>query len=492
MYIEPNSEILILKNVPLNNNYQDTIYFSSKSAQENYFKSKAKFTENNQTYQRVQKGVVRVGRKAENLYDCNYIMFRNTSFGDKWFYGFITSVEYVNNGMSMLNFEIDVLQTWMFDFELRECWVERQHTSTDVAGEHTVPESVDTGDYVTGLEFGTDYFNSYSVVIGYVQAEGSGSISGTYISGQYSGVLYEIMPCNSVEEAVAISTFLSNFTDTGTNDNVVCVLYVPTAFVSDSANPISFTVSGGARPTTLDGYTPRNKKLLSFPFTALYVHNGDGNSALLQYEQFSDPENTQFKISSYMGTAPEIICTPNNYKNETLALDDKIGISNFPQCAYAIDSYRAWLAMNSGQQTLDAAKNFATRDISTIAFGAWQNMVNATKAAIQPDHAKGVQSGNAMVSNRLLNFYFAQKTIKKEYAKIIDDYFDRYGYAIERNLVPHTHTRPHWNYVKTRGCNAVGSVPADDMSKICSIHDAGITYWMDGSEVGNYSLDNSV
>ena len=33
---------------------------------------------------------------------------------------------------------------------------------------------------------------------------------------------------------------------------------------------------------------------------------------------------------------------------------------------------------------------------------------------------------------------------------------------------------------------------SDDMSKICSIYDNGITWWKNGSEVGNYSLNNTV
>lgn len=48
-----------------------------------------------------------VGINAENLYDCNYIMFQNASFGTKWFYAFITSVAYENNETSRITMEID-------------------------------------------------------------------------------------------------------------------------------------------------------------------------------------------------------------------------------------------------------------------------------------------------------------------------------------------------------------------------------------------------
>ena len=44
----------------------------------------------------------------------------------------------------------------------------------------------------------------------------------------------------------------------------------------------------------------------------------------------------------------------------------------------------------------------------------------------------------------------------------------------------------------TNGCVLKGNAPADDIRKICSIYDDGITFWKNPSEVGNYSLDNSL
>ena len=75
---------------------------------------------------------------------------------------------------------------------------------------------------------------------------------------------------------------------------------------------------------------------------------------------------------------------------------------------------------------------------------------------------------------------------------MIDDYFSMFGYSVRRIKKPNRFTRPHWNYVKTIGATITGSVPADDMRKICQIYDAGITFWKRGSEVGRYDLDNSV
>ena len=138
MYIEPNTVIRILHNCPLDKTYDHTIYFSSENAQISYFQGLTKYTFTEQTYQRVQRGKARVQRKAEDLYDCNYMMFQNSSFGNKWFYAFITSVEYVNNITSEISFEIDVMQTWFFDYTLEDCFVEREHSVTDNIGDNLV------------------------------------------------------------------------------------------------------------------------------------------------------------------------------------------------------------------------------------------------------------------------------------------------------------------------------------------------------------------
>ena len=96
--IQPDSTILIFHGMPLDNNYEHTLYFSSKGQQYSWFSSannvhlKHTFTQN--TYQRVNSGVFKAHIKADELYDCNYMAFKNTAYGSKWFFAFINSVEY--------------------------------------------------------------------------------------------------------------------------------------------------------------------------------------------------------------------------------------------------------------------------------------------------------------------------------------------------------------------------------------------------------------
>ena len=100
--------------------------------------------------------MAKIATAVDFLWDCNYMMFQNTTYGDKWFYAFITSVEYHNNNCSIIHFEIDVMQTWHFNYSVDQCFVEREHPVTDQIGEHYEPENVDTGEYVFN-DFGKMY-----------------------------------------------------------------------------------------------------------------------------------------------------------------------------------------------------------------------------------------------------------------------------------------------------------------------------------------------
>ena len=180
MYIEPNTVIRLLKNCPLDTTYEHTIYFESDSAQISYFQSLTKYTMTNQSYQRVQRGKMRVAYKAEDLYDCNYLMFQNSSFGNKWFYAFIKSVEYVNNATSEIEFEIDVMQTWFFNYDLEMCFVEREHSATDNIGENLVPENLETGEYVSDDFDASGVLGNKSIVVASTFDEEYNNISGAY------------------------------------------------------------------------------------------------------------------------------------------------------------------------------------------------------------------------------------------------------------------------------------------------------------------------
>ena len=106
-------------------------------------------------------------------------------------------------------------------------------------------------------------------------------------------------------------------------------------------------------------------------------------------------------------------------------------------------------------------------------------------------HAGGSADGSLEIAMQKKDFIGYQYFVNPKNAKIIDDFFNCYGYATHRVKVPNRNVRPHWTYVKTIDINLESNAPADDTNKIASIYDKGITFWRNASEVGRYDLDNS-
>ena len=165
MYIQPNTNIILLKGVPLDNTYTDTIYFADATAQYNHFISYTNMMFPAQSYQRVNKGTLRLQVTADNIYDYNYLMFRNASYGQKWFYAFINKVNYINDNTSEIEYELDVIQTWLFEAVLEPSYVEREHSATDVVGENIASEPINIGGTKCHKVEDTDWFNDYVAVV---------------------------------------------------------------------------------------------------------------------------------------------------------------------------------------------------------------------------------------------------------------------------------------------------------------------------------------
>lgn len=526
MYIAPNTDIKILKNVPLDVTYEHTIYFTSLSQQTEYFSSKCKHPFSNQSYQRVKNNRMRINKKAEDLYDCNYLMFKNTSFGNKWFYAFIKSVEYVNNEVSEIEFEIDVLQTWFFDYTLKECFVVREHTRTDEIGDNIVAENVSLGEYIySDYKPLTTLTTDMCVCVAIVDNDKE-SVSGQLYDGVYGGCELWVYNSNDVN---AINDKIGEYIQA--IDSIVSVYMIPKMLVGevDSGGKKLSYAQGGVSNTiscdaidgteTFDGYKPKNMKMYTYPYNYFNLDNASGSSLSLRYE-FFDNLKPVIKINGGVTQPISLIARPCSYKNVpsynaiggyTQLTTESITLENYPTCSWNADYYKAWLAQNSAPLIFGGLANLATIGAgammtsvpilgsviggTTMAKGV-SGITNQLKSLYAPsisaDICRGnTANGNTNVATGMQHFYCARVHVTKEYAMIIDDYFTKYGYAINRLKVPSRTNRGHWNYVKTNDCVIVGSVPSDDMRKICGIYDNGITFWKNGNEIGDYSLDNS-
>ena len=111
-----------------------------------------------------------------------------------------------------------------------------------------------------------------------------------------------------------------------------------------------------------------------------------------------------------------------------------------------------------------------------------------------PDSAVGLASGGDINFAKGMNtFYFYHYSIKKEFAEMIDNYFEMYGYKVNSLEVPSLHTRTYWNYLKVLDPNIEGAnIPETDINKFKRQLQAGITFWHDSTHFRDYSQTNSV
>ena len=79
-YIYPNTDIVLCRDVPLDDTYVNTLTFANQSSQQSYFLNKAYKTLQNNSYQRTMDGTLRIQCSMSEAMLCNYLYFRNVSF----------------------------------------------------------------------------------------------------------------------------------------------------------------------------------------------------------------------------------------------------------------------------------------------------------------------------------------------------------------------------------------------------------------------------
>jgi len=110
---------------------------------------------------------------------------------------------------------------------------------------------------------------------------------------------------------------------------------------------------------------------------------------------------------------------------------------------------------------------------------------------VVPNSLQGSTSLTAFFGESGWTCDFHDKSIKSEVAKTIDDFFTMFGYKVAVLKTPQFTSRLNWNYIKTVGANIFGNVPNNDLVKIRSIFDRGLTFWHNDN-VGNYGRSNGI
>ena len=559
-----------LLNVPLEDDMKNTLYFASANAQQSYFNSMIGKTYLNVSYQSETR-TFRCKDEIDTIRQYNYIMWQNPAFSNKWFYAFIKKMEFVSTGLTDVVFEVDPLQTYMFDITIKPSFVEREHTNNDTVGANTYPEGLELGEMTTNgptQDFGISGSGFVTVVdVSMMENPGTNqTLSYSFdppfhydlrpaVNGIPSGIIHIIIglssgsnPRRDLDKVISVYDYAGlgdaiincyilpkNIIDsTYTYQNLTIVgKSTPTdpnpksanhlAILAETYNQNDIGTTSFTKPTSVNGYIPRNKKVLTYPFCYFNISNNAGTSISYRYEDFS---SVSFKTEATFCPGGNVKTIPQNYKNisnSSNAYDYSITGAKYPIIAWNSDSYTNWLTQNAINMEVQTKREVVGAGVDIVGSAlrgaimggiggaglgigvglatggaslynlAKEQMLAKTQANLTPDQVRGnINCGDIVWSKMRSKFTYIPMSIKSEYAQICDNYFDVFGYQVNRLKVPNTNHRQNWWYTKTINANIIGNVPNDEMNKIKGAYNNGLTFWKNPSNFLNYSVSNGI
>lgn len=148
----PNGYIDLYNNVPLTASYEHTIDFKDRIEQQVYFNRFIKLLLDNYTYIRKEREYIAVELPLSVLDDVNYLRFRSSDNDQRVYYAFVTDKVYVNPTTSYVYYTIDVLQTYMFDYQWRASYIAQGHVDRWTPDQKPIYSKTDEG-----LDYGNEY-----------------------------------------------------------------------------------------------------------------------------------------------------------------------------------------------------------------------------------------------------------------------------------------------------------------------------------------------
>ena len=372
------------------------------------------------------------------------------------------------------------------------------------------------------------------------------------VNGVPTTVAYLLCDNNNFNK---IMNTIQNVTDYNYSEQVLCAFTVPKFAVQDFLtnenqlplyNATVYCLANGtsgtnfiqsiitktlnSRPSSIDGYTPKNKKLLTYPYLYLGFNPSNGSSKIFRYENFANGTPV-FNLISEVNPDPSVIFIPQNYRGVQNNLNDKVSLNGYPQLSTRTDYFNSWLAQNSSLLAVQMQQeefnykvnavrsgvnalgglvgNAMSGDVSGALTGAVNSGIDIASNDVNhefyiqtmlaqveqqqmiPDKASLGSSNATLVGYGYIdNDIFTRFSIKSQFAERIDKFFDMYGYLTNEVKVPNLNNRPNWNYVKTIGANIIADIPQNDLQTLKNLFDSGITLWHNTNTFLDYSQNN--
>jgi hypothetical protein len=358
------TNIRLLSGIPFSNDYKHTRWFDNVNEQTSWFLNQnVTYSMTQYNYQRIEGyGMIKVDKSIDDLWGTNYVMFQNASYNNKWFYGFVTKLEYIQRNCTYVYFQIDVLQTWMFNMNFKPSYVVREHCPLWNVDGTPIINTIDEG-----LNYGTEYdivsvdnIRPYSDIFFLVMVAKSAMHDSNNIDPTLNGVpqplSYYVHPFKLDGTLPNIMVGATGLNATGIID-VLKALMTQTKSVTDIVSLyvteyIGFNASYDGSIITFDSthftavtvgtvntiyvnslpqYSPINKtlsnkysgytsqtesKLMMHPYTVLTLDDFKGNRVDIKNE-YINGNDISVSIKGSIGTSNKVTYTLDNYLQDS-------------------------------------------------------------------------------------------------------------------------------------------------------------------------------
>ena len=532
--ITPDSEIYLLK-CPLEMDSKHQISFANANAQQTYFQGLTKVLMDDATYMR-KDGRLYFEGSFDTYLQYNYCMYKNKGYSTKWFYAYVTDIRFESNNSCSCQLKTDVFQTWMFDYTLKKSFIERSHVakSSDTIGAYTVPENLETGEYKSYLHYIDTSSQADSVILACTLdyqnplfAQDNLLTWSDRYNGLFAGCGYYKYLNTSLGQMMADIKMLNNY---GQTDSIICLFMYPSSWAtvtpsgtylnkvdgSDTPKTIDYGIT---RIATLDGYTPKNNKLLTYPYCYILASNGVGTANIYRQEVWAldtveAHTSTYGKMVMHMDA---VLCPggsakvyPINYNGCASNIDEGFSLGKYPQLSFPVDLYTNWEVQNGtnimGTQLTATETGYASAAIrglisaaagSTLgvadalgdAFGTMQEQYR--HSLISPTIGGNINCGDVAAVSGTMAFQYQKMGVKAEFARNIDNFFELFGYKLNKVDTINTSSRSNWNFIKTVDVNMTGDIPERDLQELKDLYNGGFTIWHTTTYFMDYSQTNA-
>lgn len=262
-------------------------------------------------------------------------------------------------------------------------------------------------------------------------------------------------------------------------------------------------------------YSPKNNKCLTSQFNHIVISNKNGQHIQLRLERWKKVNNNYrcFIAGVLNDSGCEIKIYPYQYNyifdstqaNVEQLTNVSLALSPYPNFAVGVENYNSILNRFTQKSNLTGLASGGSAILGALTGNI--GMVGAGIGGMTASALSPIVSQNELYKQSFQNygndtqsldstyskgntFIIQRYSVDYEHAKMIDDYFQMYGYKVNELKTPNLRSRVNFNYIKTIGANIHGNVPNKALEYLRGLFNNGITLWHNPSTYLSYSSNN--